>query len=165
MRLPYATLVAQATYDFKNLLAAANEMLGYSLAEGADRSIKKLTDAERFIACLKSLTERGAKPSFDGFLGHGFASVLVVLAECDVLPFVSTGVPAAVAKTVAPGVYCVIMSATLAQWKQAVVDGLSRVESRAAYGAVMQVFEAANYNLWADYAKKPAGQLFLLKGK
>ena len=150
-----AVFIAKPCFDFNSFLGITGSALGYSPAGASDASVKKLSDAERFISCLAAVRDSEALAGFqEGLLTHISYSILLAAPESailDILSYVS-GMSFIVVNTVVRGASIIILTGTIEQWKNAIADGLScKSKVRAYYTILYRLFIQERLNVWKDY--------------
>ena len=116
---PQAVLIQTPAVNW-GFLSATRQALGRNLAAAADGSIQKLTDADKFLACLAEMQDG---PS--DLRQHCFYSVLIVGLEDDLFEMLEIcSMPYVSAETIRRGVFAAVVSGTLDQWEQACEIGV-----------------------------------------
>lgn len=73
-----AAVITQPTVNFDALLIVAVDAFGFSPAAASDQSGRQMTEAERFVSCLKCFRDQFAAPGWDlEFDNHVSFSVLL----------------------------------------------------------------------------------------
>jgi len=165
-----AVLIQQPAIDFNTFLGLTHEALGYSPAGPSDACHRQLSDAERFISCLAALRDQKAVPDLSpSLLTHVSFSVLIAADDRDVIEIVqaAAGMPFVRAETLARGMELVVITGTLAQWRDAVITGTKGEGAvQACYCKVLTLFEQVGLNVWSDCTKKPtSNRLFYLEDR
>lgn len=107
---------------------------------------------------------RDSKAKYDlnvKLLSHASYSVLLVADEDDILDILecAAGMSFVTTETLVRGVLMVVISGTLAQWKNAVLAGASSdtaVTVRAAFNGIQGHFKDEGIDLWSDYKSRQA---------
>lgn len=166
---PFALLIQQPAVDFAQFLGASQQLLGRSPAADADASLKKLSDAERFLWCLASMKNRQGVQA--QMLSHVSFSVMVAALEDDLRDMIElASLPHVTVETVRRGVLVAVITGTLGQWKTAVIFGSGiSVEGNVRNGFlnVLACFEKAGLgHVWNDCARRqtPGGLYLEFKG-
>jgi len=127
--------------DFSQLLAIAQQALGYSLAAAIDASPVQRTELERFVSCLAAMHD---EPPGLKLLSHATVSVLVAAEEGEMLSLLEQcELPFVVADTTKRGIQLAVITGTLEQWKAAIDRGAE----------LRSLFLENNLNLWYDYLR------------
>lgn len=164
-----AVLIQQPAIDFATFLGLTHTALGYSPASASDATRRPMSDAERFISCLEALRDPKATAGLRlNLLTHVSFSVLIAADERDVVEILecAAGMPFVGTETVRRDVRILVVTGTLAQWRDAVVTGSNaKGAAQACYCKIMGLFEAAGLNVWSDCKKKQTAdpRLFLLE--
>jgi hypothetical protein len=167
-----AFLIQQPSVHFGTLLGLTREALGYSLAAKSDASGRQMSDAERFLSCLEAMRHQNATPAlWPHLLGHVSFSVALVADDRDVLDIleVASGMPFVRAETKHRGVEIVLITGTLAQWRDAAMSGTQQTGFvQAAYCKIVNLFVQAGLNVWQAYSWKTDAahkDVFLIEDK
>jgi len=167
-----AVLIQQPAVNFTTFLAVTHEALGYSPAAKSDASHRKMCDAEKFISCLESLSDKNAAHSLPpALLTHVSFSVLIAADDRDILSILeaAVGMPFVHTETTSRGIDLLVVTGTLAQWRVAVISGSRREGTvQACYCKILTLFEGTGLNVWGDCKRKPAAsdsRLFYLEDK
>ena len=167
-----AVLIQQPAIDFATFLGLTHEALGYSPAATSDASQRRLSDAERFLSCLEALHDPKAQPALrPHLLNHVSFSVLVAAEYQDAIDIVevASSMPFVRTETRARGIDLIVITGTLAQWRDAVISGTQKGGGvQACYCKISTLFEQAGLNVWLHCTKKPDPadkRLFLLQDK
>lgn len=164
-----AVLIQQPAVDFATFLGVTHDALGYSPAGPSDASHRKMSDAEKFLSCLEALHDRTAAPGLrPALLTHVSFSVLIAADDRDVIDIVESaaGMPFVRTETKARGIDLVIVTGTLAQWRDAVISGSHKGGAvQACFCKICGLFENAGLNVWTDCTRKtnPETRLFYLE--
>jgi hypothetical protein len=156
-----AAFIAGPAIDFATLLSLTHKALGYSIANNADASHRKLADAEKFVSCLAEMKEEGGEIT-PNLLSHVFYSVLIAAEERDLLDILerTSGMSFLRADTMAAGINLAVVSGTLAQWKDAVAAGTSEATSptvRTCYSKILLLFDRAGLtSVWSNFERRPS---------
>ena len=167
-----AVLIQQPAIDFATFLGLTHEALGYSPAARSDASGRQLSDAERFLSCLEALHDPHAQPALrPHLLNHVSFSVLIAAEDQDAIAIVevASGMPWVRTETRLRGLELIVVTGTLAQWRDAVISGTNKDGNvQACYCKILTLFEQAGLNVWLHCTKKPNPanrSLFLLQDK
>lgn len=110
-----ALLVSTTLPDFDRLVGWTHQALGRSIAQKADH--QRLQGVEKYVACLLEL---GADPNH--FIHLGFQ---IIADERDMVGILQIiALPFAEVETVRRGYSYAIVSGSLGQWREAVLNGL-----------------------------------------
>jgi len=169
MRL-HVSLIQQPAIDFGKFLGLTHEALGYSLASSADKSQRPMSDAERFLSCLNSMTNSQATAALNAsltpdLLTHVSFSVLLAADDRDLLGILqaASGMPFVVSDTRARGIQIAVITGTLAQWRDAVICGTQRGGAiQGCFCLIHDQFNDVGLNVWKDCVRKGADKLFYL---
>lgn len=167
-----AVLITGPAIDFTKLLSLTHEAMGYNIAGAADSSGRKMVDAEKFLMCLAALKDQSAEIITANLLCHVSFSVLVIADKRHLLDILemASGMSFVHAETTVPNVEIALVTATLSQWKVAVVSGTSEATAptvRTRYSKVLMLFDRAGLtSVWNDYDRTTAPDRngFLLEG-
>jgi len=166
---PEAILISAPSVDFRTFLGLSHKVLGRSPATSSDACRRELSDAEKFLSCLAALRDplaaAGLPPhllahvSFSALIGADDRDMFDILQCCAGLPFVT-------AETTVRGVRIVVVTGTLAQWRDAVASGCGKGVTpsvRHCFNKLYGLFTASGLNVWGDYQTRQASdQTFLL---
>jgi hypothetical protein len=150
---PDAVLIQTPAVNFATFLSLGHKAVGYSLSSAVDAK-RNASDAERFLSCLASLLDREAAAGLlTSLLPHVSYSAFIAADERDLLDILQTaaGMPFVAADTVARGVQVAVVTGTLAQWRDAVIQGASpgtELNVRACFCKLKGLFESAGLNVW-----------------
>ncbi len=122
---PGVALILLTKLDVQSFLPLSREILGYSPAKAADGA--SLSDVAHHLVCLTSFKDQQLPPTVQaatsqlnllhaGFLIAADERDTVEILEIAAMPFVSTD-------TLSRGIDAIILSGTLAQWRDAVERG------------------------------------------
>lgn len=166
----HAEIVTQPSPDFKTLISAANEAMGYSVSEKSDASQRKQTDAEKLLHCLASILEQNPSDHLSpSLLHHASFAVLLICDEYDFYRVLQCcpSMPTVIAPTVFRDTMLAYITGNLSQWRDAVVSGCRLGgEGRMLFNLILGKFEGKNLDLWRDYDKKWTGTTsFMLEDK
>jgi hypothetical protein len=164
-----AVLIQQPAIDFATFLGLTHEALGYSPASPGDASHRRLSDAERFLSCLEALRDPKAVPSLrPSLLTHVSFSVLVAADDRDMIQIVeaAAGMPFVRAETRARGIDLAVVTGTLAQWRDAVINGTHKGgATQALYSKICTLFRNVGCDVWSDCVQRGSGSVFLIEDK
>lgn len=129
---PGVALILLTKLDAPSFLPLSREILGYSPATAADAA--SLNDIAHQLVCLASFKDKHLPPTVKAATAHlnllhaGFLIAIderdtVEILEIATMPFVSTD-------TLSRGIDAIILSGTLAQWRDAVGRGCCEDVSR-----------------------------------
>lgn len=155
---PDAILITQPAIDFGTLTTVSQKALGYSVATATDANHRKQHPAEKFLSMLAAIKTRDAGVGFaPHLLNHVSFSVLIAADDLTTMEAIecASGMPFVYTDTVNPGVQLSIVTGTLSQWRDAVVNGTRRTGMvRYLFNRIMGQFEAQNLKVWADWNKR-----------
>jgi hypothetical protein len=129
---PEVVLIQQPAVNFDLLLQLAHQALGYSLAETADATRKRLSDSQFYLSCLAAIGERGAETDVNSLLlDHLSFGMLIVCERHDVAALMTclSGLACSSAATVRDDVLLFVVSGSFRRWEQFVRCGLSNKTS------------------------------------
>lgn len=148
-------LIKSPSFNFQAFLGVAHSALGYSPAAASDASSRTLSDTERFLSCLAALRDSDASVGFPvGLLPHVSFSMLLAAHESEILDILSyaSGMSFVVSPTLVRGVSISVLTGTLAQWRDAIADGLvAESKARQCYTKLYSIFIDEGLNVWQDY--------------
>lgn len=160
---PEVFIFGEPDINFDKFLSICQQALGRNIAANIDKSQKKRSKTERFLNCLKSILHPNAKPGMPvELLGHAQFNVIIIAAERDMMDILTCAsrMSLVATGTVAPGITLTILSATLAEWRDAIICGASRDSAsavRACYSKLMLSFDNAGLTeVWNDIDRKTA---------
>jgi len=159
-----AVLITGPAIDFDTLLIVTRDALGYSIANAADSSYRKMVDAEKFLYCLAALKEfkEEAGEIAPNLLAHVSFSVMVIAEGLDLLDILdqTLGMAFTRGETSVSNVNLAVISGTLGQWKTAVASGTNEDAPptvRACYSKILLLFDRAGLlSMWNDYDRTTA---------
>lgn len=173
MTQPSVVLIQQPSIDFNTFLGVSHKLLGRSPAASVDASSRKLTDTEKFLACLNSFDKPASTVTLPPhLLKHVTFSVLVGADERDLIDIVEyAAMPFVKAETSVRGVMLAVITGTLDKWRDAVRAGTSPdadYNIRTCYCRIMTLFEMAGLGqVWSGFSKRHSKNdtLFYLEDK
>lgn len=159
---PEVVLIQRPAIDFATFLGLSHKATGVNLASAADASARKIQDPERFLSCLARMGGEKASALVPNVLAHVSFSAFIAADEYDLLDILActSGMPFAIAETVARGVLIAVLTGTINQWRDAVKSGTapsSRPGQRACFSKVLSLFEREGLaHVWNDFSKREA---------
>ena len=164
-----------SSFDWAELVKDIAELTGQSPTSSIDSYGFKLTDYSRFISTVSEFRTRGIKNPLKrlqnandilnhlhfGFLMHGKSSLFFTIMEQTDLKITTSRIE---------GGRVGVVSGTLLQWKNAVINilsGGSTAEAKWAFSYCYDFFQSLGLqSVWADYrAKQTDDQVYLLEYK
>lgn len=167
-----AFLIQQPSVHFGTFLALCHKALGYSPASKSDSSGRNMADAERFLSCLESMRFQNAAPGlYPHLLNHVSFSIVLIADDRDMIDILemASGMAFVRAETQHRGVDMVVVTGSLAQWRDAAMSGTQAGGIvQAAYCKVVNLFIQAGLNVWQSFSwKRDADRkdVFLIEDK
>ena len=166
---PRSALVTQPALSVETLAVACSQLFDHKPVDGVDKSVRKLSDAERFLSIIDAMRCPDAPVGLSpDLLKHVSFSVLTVALEQDMLSIleVCSGMSVTLADTKGRGIMAGVITGTLDQWRDAVVAGCSRhiiAEVRAGFNQIHSLFVGAGLgSIWKGYKQTNDGPVFYL---
>lgn len=162
--VPRSVLVTQPSLSVENMAVACSQLFNHKVVQGVDKSVRKLSDAEKFLSIIDAMRQPGAPAGLSpDLLKHVTFSVLTVALEEDMLSImeVCNEMPTTLANTKGRGIMAAVLTGTLAQWRDAVVAGCRRSvhpEVRAGFNQIHSLFVGAGLGaVWRGYKQTNDG--------
>jgi hypothetical protein len=151
-----AVLISEPSIDFATLLGLTHEALGQNIADAADASHRKLCPAEKYLTCLAAMGDMSSliTPRLLSHVSFGF---LIVVDRHEVVNIlnVAVGMPFVSVDTLMSGCELIILTGTLAQWRDAIASGTSKGAPpivRACYSIILRIFDQMGLSaVWKDF--------------
>jgi hypothetical protein len=160
-------LIAQPSIDFNTLLGITHEALGRNIAANADNAHRKVSPSEKFVMCMASMTSQDQITA--NLLSHVSFTILIIIDDYSVLDIinVASGMSFISTDSDVSGCSLVVMTGTLAQWRDAVASGTSRSAINAVrncYSKILVLFDQLGLsNVWRDYDRSSDRQGYYLE--
>lgn len=162
--IPRSVLVTQPSLSVENLAVACSQLFDHKVVEGVDKSVRKLSDAERFLSIIDAMRRPDAPVGLNpDLLKHVTFSVLTVAMEEDMLAIleICSGMSATLADTKGRGIMAAVITGTLNQWRDAVVAGCRRhvvYEVRSGFNQIHSLFVGSGLGaVWRGYKQTNDG--------
>jgi hypothetical protein len=151
-----AVLISEPSIDFATLLGLTHEALGQNIAEAADDSHRKLCPSEKYLTCLATMADVSSviTPRLLSHVSFGF---LIVVDSHEVVSIlnVAVGMPFVSVATLMNGCDLIVLTGTLAQWRDAIASGTSKASQsivRACYSRILHIFDQMGLSaVWKDF--------------
>ncbi len=155
-----AVLITGPAIDFGTLLSLTHNAMGYSLAEAADSSARKMVETEKYLSCLAAFKEENSEIT-PNLLIHAYFAVLVMAEERDLLDILEyANMPFVRGDTMAPGVKISLLTGNLAQWRDAVAAATSEIVPptvRTCFTKILLLFDRAGLSaVWSNFDRTTA---------
>jgi hypothetical protein len=151
-----AVLISEPSIDFATLLGLTHEALGQNVAEAADVSHRKLCPSEKYLTCLATMADSQSiiTPRLLSHVSFGFLVVVDTHELIDILN-VAVGMSFVSVPTLMAGCDIIIITGTLAQWRDAIASGTSKATQptvRACYSKILWIFDQMGLStVWKDF--------------
>jgi hypothetical protein len=158
---PKSIFIAQPTVEFPVLIKACAEILNHNVSAHVDKTIKNISDSERFLSILSAMRDERAGVGLPpNLLTHVSFSVLTVATEADMLDILEScsGMAFTHTETKIRSVLAAVISGTMQQWRDAIVSGTGHAlpSIRTGFNQIHDLFvQQGLAALWNSFEQKP----------
>jgi hypothetical protein len=150
-------LIVQPSIDFNTLLGITHEAVGRNIAAVADASPRSLSPSEKYVVSLASM--KNPTPDVtESLLSHVSFGILIIIDSHNVLDVldVASGMSFVSVETEIPDCQLIVLTGTLAQWRDAIASGTSSSAAthvRTCYSKILLLFDQLGLSsIWKDYS-------------